>query len=225
MENNKSKGLIVLVIILSILVVGFGGYIFYDKVLKKTNNETQEFQNGNQKNEENNSQDNNSTNYNYTLSKRTTIQEIGKGYFNILIDTQGNAYLSTGGNLDYEKDEILKTNVKNIEKKFKTYSPKDYISYGGDSTEITAYKLNMTNVLTSFYVYVGNGGSSYFVFIKENGKLSYLSYDKLIHNGEIYLQDINNLDNIISVVENYYSMTPYAIDVNGNEISLYDYIK
>lgn len=29
MENNKSKGLIVLVVILSILVVGFGGYISF----------------------------------------------------------------------------------------------------------------------------------------------------------------------------------------------------
>lgn len=50
--ENKSKGLIVLVVILSILVVGFGGYIFYDNFILKTNNTTQETQNNNLQTEE-----------------------------------------------------------------------------------------------------------------------------------------------------------------------------
>lgn len=69
------------------------------------------------------------------------------------------------------------------------------------------------------------GGSSYFVFIKENVTLSYLSNDSIIYNREINLKNINNLDNVVYDVENTYTMTPYAIDLIGTKISLYDYIK
>ena len=45
MENNKSKGFIILIVVLLILVVGFGGYIFYDKFILKTNNNTKSREN------------------------------------------------------------------------------------------------------------------------------------------------------------------------------------
>ena len=142
----------------------------------------------------------------------------------VLVDTDGNAYLYMIDDLDNESNMQIKTNLKNIEKQFKTYSPKGY-TYIDGGNELKAYKLDISNVLTSYYVHMGNGGFSYFVFIKENGKLSYLSYDKLIYNGEIELKDIDNLENVVSVVENTYSMTPYVITSDSSEISLYDYIK
>ena len=52
MENNKSKGFIILIVLLLILVVGFGGYIFYDKFILKNSNQTQETQNNNSKTDE-----------------------------------------------------------------------------------------------------------------------------------------------------------------------------
>ena len=214
MENKKNnRRLIVLVIVLFLLVLGSVGYIVYDKLLS----------NSSKSNTESNIANNSTTLYSYDLTKRTTNQATNKGYIEILVDTNGNAYLYTIGNLDYENDSQLKANIKKLEGQFEMYSPKGYNSYG--STELKAYKLNMTNVLTAYYVHMGNGGFSYFVFVKENGKLSYLSYDKLINNGEIELKDANSLQNVVAVVENTYSMTPYAITSNGSEISLYDYIK
>ena len=79
--------------------------------------------------------------------------------------------------------------------------------------------------MTAYYVDVGNGGSSYFVFVKENGTLSYLSYNDLVNKGEVNLKNIDNLQNVVSVVENTYTMTPYVISLDGTEVSLYDYIK
>lgn len=207
MEKEKSNGL--LIIVLALIILCLGGYIVYDKVLNNTSNTSSQ-------NEESNNANNNVSSYSYNLTKRTTIQEVGNGYIRVLVDTDGNAYLHTVGNLDYESDAKIKENVKAIENQFKTYSPKGYNSYG--STELKAYKLEMTNALTSYYVHQGNGGYTYFVFVKENGTLSCLSYDKLISNGEIELKNIDNVENAIAIVENEYSMNPYAITSDGNEI-------
>jgi len=212
MENKSSKNrLIVLLIVFIVLTLGLGGYVGYDKLLKSKTNDI-------------NNSSNATSLYNYKLSKRTTVQAVREGNIEVLVDTNGNAYLYTIGNLNYEDETQSNAYIQSIEKQFKSYSPKGYTSIDG-STELKAYKLNVTGVLTAYYVHMGNGGFSYFVFVKKNGKLSYLSYDKLIYNGEINLQDINNLENVVSIVENTYSMTPYAINMNGNEISLYDYIK
>lgn len=213
MKNGKNNsGLIALIVILLLLVFGLGGYIVYDKVFSNNlNNYTQG--------------KNNTQSYNYNLTKRTTNQAVRNGYIEILVDTDGSVYLYTIGNdIDDEADSQIKTNLKNLEKKFKTYTPREYMYIDG-SNELKAYKLDIQNVLTSYYVHKGNGGFSYFVFLKENGKLSYLCYDKLINNGEIDLKDIENLENVVSVVENTYSMIPYVVTSNGNELSLYDYIK
>lgn len=207
-KNNSNS--ILLIIILLLIVFGLGGYIVYDKVLSNNSTSSGEI--------------NNTKSYSYTLTKRFTNQAVRQGYIEILVDTDGNAYLYTIGNLEYENNSQLKTNIKNLEKQFGTYSPKGY-TYIDGSTELKAYKLNITNVLTTYYVHMGNGGSSYFVFVKENGNLSYLSYDKLIYNSELDLKDIDNLENVVSVVENTYSMIPYVITSSGNELSLYDYIK
>lgn len=202
MRKNKSKGgLTILAIILCLLLLVLGGYIFYDKVLKE-----------------------NVSTYNYKLSKRTNLQAVRGEYIEVLVDSEGNAYLYTLGNVDSDNSSQIDLNIKKLESQFKVYSPKGYTYFDG-SNELKAYKLNIKNILTSYYIHQGNGGFSYFVFLKENGELSYLSYDKLIYDGEIELKDIDNLDNVVSVVENTYSMNPYAITSNGSEILLNDYIK
>lgn len=230
--ERENTGLVVLVIILSLLVVGLGGFIVYDKVLSNNevenndNNETNNIADNTQTNQNEDAKTNKEENKNYqhNLTKRTDLQAVRNGYVEIIVDTEGNAYLTLIGNLDYEDNKDLKNNLLKLEKSFKKYSPKNYISYGGVKT-LNAYKLNVEKVLTTYFVNMGNGGSSYFVFVKENGTLSYLSNDSIIYNGEISLKNISNLNNIVSIVENTYTLTPYAIDLNGNEISLYDYIK
>ena len=47
MESNSKKGLIVLVVILSLLVVGLSSYLIYDKVLNDDNNKNNEIINDN----------------------------------------------------------------------------------------------------------------------------------------------------------------------------------
>lgn len=213
MEQEKNRnGIVVLLVILLIFVLSLGGYIAYDKVL------------GSKSDEYTPTKNNKNQVYSYNLAKRSTVQAVRQNDIEVLVDTDGNAYLYIINNLDNEDNSQIKTNLKNLETKFETYFPKGY-TYIDGSTELKAYKLNVTNVLTSYYVHMGNGGFSYFIFVKENGKLSYLSYDKLIYDGKIELKDIDEIDNVVSVVENTYSMKPYVITSNGNELSLYDYIK
>lgn len=200
--KKGNNSLILLVIILLIIVLGLVGYIVYDKVLNNSSMKS----------------------YRYDLSKRTTVQAVRQDNIEVLVDTDGNSYLYMIDNVDNESNLQIKTNLRNIEMQFKTYSPKGY-RYIDGSEELKAYKLDISNVLTVYYVHKGNGGFSYFIFVKENGKLAYLSYDKLIYDGEIHLKDIENIENVVSVVENTYSMTPYVITLDGSELSLYDYIK
>ena len=121
--------------------------------------------------------------------------------------------------------QTLKTNpkLKNLEAAFIVYAPKGYESL--DGVEFKGAKLNISNVLSAYYVHLGNGGFTYFVFITEDGKLAYLNYDNIISNSAIDIKTIDDVKNVATVVDNTYTMTPYAIDINGNEISLYEYIK
>ena len=165
------------------------------------------------------------TKYNYNITNRKEIQAVTEGYVEVLIDTEGNAYLYTLGNYENESTNV-RSNLHKIEEMFSVYSPKNYVGYGPEEdTELKAYKLNVNDVLTAYYVRMGQAGFGYFVLVKENGALSYLSYDNLINDGVIELKDISNLKNILAIVQNDYTLTPYAIDIEGNEISLYDYIK
>ena len=74
--EKKNTGLIVLVVILSLLVVGLGGYIVYDKVLSKEdsniNNGVKDNDNiqNNTDNNENNNTSNDNTNDDLDLSKK-----------------------------------------------------------------------------------------------------------------------------------------------------------
>lgn len=161
--------------------------------------------------------------YNYTLSKRKEHQAVREGYLEVFVDTDGNAYIYTIGDTDTLEDAQVKSNLKKVEKQFSTYSPKNYDNYGDKS--ISAYKLDLSKVLTVYNVGMGNGGFRYFVFVKENGEISYLNYDSIIYEGQINVKNVSNLKNVVSIVDNEYTQTPYAITLDGNEISLYDYMK
>jgi len=161
--------------------------------------------------------------YNYNLSKRKEHQAVRNEYIEIFVDTEGNAYIYTIDDTDNIDDANIKNNLKKVEKQFSKYSPKDYKNF--DETTLSAYKLNLSNVLTVYNVGMGNGGFRYFVFVKENGEISYLNYDRIIDNAEISVKDVKNLKNVVSVIDNEYTQTPYAITLDGEEVSLYEYIK
>lgn len=227
MEGNNS-GLIYLLVVLSLLVFILGGYIVYDNLIKDKldnnntlNEEVKDIISSEEKKDE---QNDGNIKYFYTLKNRSYIQAVREGNIEVIVDKEGNAYITVSGNLDYVNDTFIKNNLIELQSNFKTYSPKDYVYYDGSTTTLEAYKLDLSGVLTVYNVYLGNGGFSYFVFLKQNGRLAYLSYDELINKGEIFLKDIKEIENVVSVVENTYTMTPYAVTKEGNEISLDEYI-
>lgn len=200
-EQKANKVLIFLLVLFIITTFLFGGYIIFSR--GKTANSDQK-----------------GSDINYNLTKRTMVQAVREGSIEIVVDTKGNAYLTLIGNLDYE--ENIQKNLINLKGKYNVYFP---LNNPEEDGTLNAYRLEVEKVLMAYYVHMGNGGSSYFVFVRENGMLSYLSYDNLVNLGEVNIKNIDNLRGIVSVIENIYLMTPYAISLDGTEISLYDYIK
>ena len=168
--ENKNIGLKILIVILGIIVLVLAGYIIYDK-LSNTNNC-----------------------FNYTIAKRTTSQAVRGDFVEVLVDTNGDAYLYPIKNLN------ANIGLKSLESQAKVYSPKGYETL--DNQEFNAIKLDINKVLTSYYVHAGNGGFTYFIFVTEDGKLAYINYDKMLSDGKVDLQKIDELNNIISVVDN-----------------------
>lgn len=205
--ERKGKFYLYLMILFICTTILLCGFIIYDKAFKQDNDCT-----------------NNELGYSYNLNNRTIIQGIVKGYIRILVDTEGNAYLTLVGNLEYEEDEALKNTLLEIQKKFTDFSPKNYANYDGEQT-LNAYKLDIDKVLNVHYVNIGNADYSYFIFIKEDHSLAYLSYNNLIDNGEISIKNIENIENVVTIVDNSYTHSPYAICIDGKEIDLYNYIK
>ena len=153
--------------------------------------------------------------YRYNLSHRKSLQAISKGNVQFWVSADGNAYISLIGNVDNEK-------LKTLSSKFTNTNIKGYVGYEGE-TSINAYKLSLDSVLGAYMVNIGNGGFEYIIFLKENGQLAYLNYTQMINSGSIVINNVNNISNILSVVAN--DISPYAVDILGNEIYLHDYIK
>ena len=58
--------------------------------------------------------------------------------------------------------------------------------------------------------------------MKENGTLSYMNINDLLDNGKIDIKNITDLKNIVTVIND--RVLSYAVDINGNEVRLYDYV-
>ncbi len=107
MENNKDGSsnsiLLPLVVVLFILVISLGGYVFYDKIILKNDNEIQESKNNNSNSEENN------TFSNVTKSGKVRV----KGYITIEKMTQEGYYEAP--TYDYAFFHILNTKSQDFE--------------------------------------------------------------------------------------------------------------
>lgn len=189
-------------LILILLILCLTGYILYDKLVNSNNNI--------------------SINYNYTTKNRKNVQILQGDYVEILVDLNGDVYLSVIGNIDNIEDKQIKNSLFYLKNSLSNYTPKGYTDYTGQSSIYNSKKLNISNVLTSYHVLMGNGADDYFIFIKENGTLSYLKIN--LEAGTIPIFNIEKLNNIVTIVENDYTKSPYAVDLEGNEYSLYDYI-
>ena len=220
MENQKSnKVLVVLLILFIIITILLGCYIIFSK------NSTNKTVNNSQKNDGTSDNVSNVVNseYNYNLTKRTTTQAVISGDIQIIVDTEGNVYLDCNDSVINDvKNENIKKNLTNLRSKYDVYFPEDHPE---DDKSNNAYKLDIDKVMTAYYIELGNFGYGYFVFVKENGTISYISILSILENGEINVKEVDTIKNVVSIVNNDYGHQSYAIILDGTEVSLYDYIK
>lgn len=222
MENQKSnKVLVVLLILFIIITILLGCYIIFSK------NSTNKNVNNSQKNDGTSDNVSNVVNseYNYNLTKRTTTQAVKESTYKmkVTVDTEGNVYLDCNDSVINDvKNENIKKNLTNLRSKYDVYFPEDHPE---DDKSNNAYKLDIDKVMTAYYIELGNFGYGYFVFVKENGTISYISILSILENGEINVKDVDTIKNVVSIVNNDYDNQSYAIILDGTEVSLYDYIK
>ena len=222
MENQKSnKVLVVLLILFIIITILLGCYIIFSK------NSTNKTVNNSQKNDGTSDNVSNVVNseYNYNLTKRTTTQAVKESTYKmkVTVDTEGNVYLDCNDSVINDvKNENIKKNLTNLRSKYDVYFPEDHPE---DDKSNNAYKLDIDKVMTAYYIELGNFGYRYFVFVKENGTISYISILSILENGEINVKDVDTIKNVVSIVNNDYGNQSYAIILDGTEVSLYDYIK
>ena len=222
MQNKKSnKVLVVLLILFIIITILLGCYIIFSK------NFTNKTVNNSQKNDGTSDNVSNVVNseYNYNLTKRTTTQAVKDSTYKmkVTVDTEGNVYLDCNDSVINDvKNENIKKNLTNLRSKYDVYFPEDHPE---DDKSNNAYKLDIDKVMTAYYIELGNFGYGYFVFVKENGTISYISILSILENGEINVKDVDTIKNVVSIVNNDYDNQSYAIILDGTEVSLYDYIK
>ena len=222
MENQKSnKVLVVLLILFIIITILLGCYFIFSK------NSTNKSLNNSQKNDGTSDNVSNVVNseYNYNLTKRTTTQAVKESTYKmkVTVDTEGNVYLDCNDSVINDvKNENIKKNLTNLRSKYDVYFPEDHPE---DDKSNNAYKLDIDKVMTAYYIELGNFGYGYFVFVKENGTISYISILSILENGEINVKDVDTIKNVVSIVNNDYGNQSYAIILDGTEVSLYDYIK
>ena len=222
MENQKSnKVLVVLLILFIIITILLGCYIIFSK------NFTNKTVNNSQKNDGTSDNVSNVVNseYNYNLTKRTTTQAVKESTYKmkVTVDIEGNVYLDCNDSVINDvKNENIKKNLTNLRSKYDVYFPEDHPE---DDKSNNAYKLDIDKVMTAYYIELGNFGYGYFVFVKENGTISYISILSILENGEINVKDVDTIKNVVSIVNNDYGNQSYAIILDGTEVSLYDYIK
>lgn len=222
MENQKSnKVLVVLLILFIIITILLGCYIIFSK------NSTNKTVNNSQKNDGTSDNVSNVVNseYNYNLTKRTKTQAVKESTYKmkVTVDTEGNVYLDCNDSVINDvKNENIKKNLTNLRSKYDVYFPENHPE---DDKSNNAYKLDIDKVMTAYYIELGNFGYGYFVFVKENGTISYISILSILENGEINVKDVDTIKNVVSIVNNDYGNQSYAIILDGTEVSLYDYIK
>lgn len=107
--------------------------------------------------------------------------------FNIILDTNGNAYLGL------KKDSAHQIDNKNLLKMFE-----DAFLYSYDNQEEKLIKLNLPdiNVRNIGSLRYGNAGWNYIILIDNNSKLYLLYEDKIINDADMRLWTDKKLDNV-----------------------------
>jgi len=201
MNRNEKKGLIGLIVILSILVVGLSSYLIYDKELKnKTNDDVATTDRENDITANNEQIDNTLTDTDKLYSEylKKLKNNLEKFYTEHDAEIRINNKFANGEpySIAIDKEGILM--LSTIEKNYKISN----------------------NVLKIFLIDVGNGGYKSLYFIKEDGTLNYFCVDCILDDGVNV--EKSKYKNIVNVVNSAFGITysgaygPIFIDIEGN---------
>ena len=161
--------------------------------------------------------------YSYNLSKRetvlkTAIDDDGNQY-SFIIDLDGSVYFNVSGSSSFSKDINGKYSKYVLKGEVREYDSEDGYGLNG----IDALKLDIDKVLYARTLFIGNGGIPYCIFILENGEVAYLNVYEFQLTGNPVITKVDGLSGVVSI--NGEGTKTYFVDINGNEIPSFEYIK
>ena len=190
--DNKNNSVIIIVLLL--ISVGLGSFIFYDKVLKEDTCKDKE---SNNKEIQSNNYDDFSKNLKESLSKldnskrmyQSIRSEFVKGGYSVYIKEDGSLYIQF-----YDSD---------LNSKYNQYKLAD-------------------NVLSFYIINVGQDTFNTIYFINEDGTVSYCNIESdIINNNDITIKNDLEYKNIVSITSGVFGTYsgahgPFFIDIDGN---------
>ena len=204
-SKNKNTGLVVIIVILLLAVIGLGGYIVYDKVLKNSSNETENNDNKPSDNLKDTDQNGQTTkNNNYQLFASNLKSEFSK------FSPHNRPYLHVQSMM--ENGDYVVYLTENQELYIKYYK-EEFKNKFGD------YKIT-DKVIGYNVVPTGNGGANMVYFINEDGTVGSANVDGV--SNEITVKKDIGYKNIVSIISCEYGafgggvLGPAFIDIDGN---------
>jgi len=173
--KKKNTGLIVLVIVLSLLVVGLGGFIIYDKVLNKNNEVIEKNNNSAEEKNENNIDEN--LDKVFEISK-DTIQELAS-------DTSLN--LNTEfSNVDHAvglyNDDFVSLSINENNKLILKYNGKSSIVHNMDEDIVMLYSSVSCQLSSSIVLILTNKGNIYSFDNSDINDVNSVVYSDILDN-------------------------------------------
>ena len=202
-SKNKNTGLVVIIVILLLAVIGLGGYIVYDKVLKNSSNETENNDNKPSDNLKDTDQNGQTTkNNNYQLFASNLKSEFSK------YDEKNRPYLNIISTIGNGNFIIYLTENREL-----------YIKYYNKDKN-AEHKI-ADNVLSFNAVTVGKGGGKMLYFINEDGTVGSADIEFGLEK-EITVKKDLGYKNIVSIVGGIFGNEENVIndvifiDIDGN---------
>lgn len=213
-SKNKNTGLVVIIVILLLAVIGLGGYIVYDKVLKDLSNGTVNNDNKTSDNLKDNNQDGKTTkNNNYQLFASNLKNEFSK------FSSHNRPYLNVQSMM--ENGDYVVYLTENQELYIKYYKEELKNKFGD-------YKIT-DKVIGYNVVPTGNGGGKMLYFINEDGTVGSADIE-FISSSNIAVKKDLGYKNIVSIVGGIFGLggggayDVIFVDINGRIHSPSEYL-
>lgn len=226
MNTRKSNGLVkILLSILCLILGGLVGYVAFNKECPETKTTCPKCEEITEdgKEKENNKQ----------ISSVTQIKTFTFPSKSVALLYDGEVYVNVYGstsNIDGVYGIGTYQNLVNTRNNYKKYSFNNFTFMDDENNEFKGIKLNISNVKTIYENVFGQALSSTesdkygIIFLKEDNTVSGISFKSLI-NGKTDVTIFTELTNIEKIVStNLDGYETKAIDKDGNEYKINDYI-